>query len=211
MDEFIGHIPRIIHEFAFVSKDLNTLEESVDALLSSLQSSSHSKTHHALNSLLNLDTIKSRMEASRDALKEAESWSTLTSELNAIFASRDLERAGLRLRDASRSLVLLEGTPDYEERKNMLSELQNQLQIEMTSKLRSALLERDSEQCKKYYTIFEQIDKESEFLKLYYTVRLQTISDSWANTQTLIPLSDQITNIPIYLNEILIFIRKEQQ
>ena len=73
----------------------------------------------AFDDLLKLDTIRSRMAAVKRALEEADSWNTLTSELDAIFAGggdASEERAGTRLAEAARSLVLLHNTPEYEER-----------------------------------------------------------------------------------------------
>jgi hypothetical protein len=51
----------------------------------------------AFSNLITLDLVLGRMEKTRDALKEAENWNSLAMEMEAIFDSRDYEKAAARL------------------------------------------------------------------------------------------------------------------
>jgi hypothetical protein len=51
----------------------------------------------AFSNLITLDLVVGRMEKTRDALKEAENWNSLAMEMEAIFDSRNYEKAAARL------------------------------------------------------------------------------------------------------------------
>lgn len=66
-------------------------------------------------------------------------------EMDAIFKTKDYEKAAKRLGEAQRSLHLLASSPDYLERKNLLLKLLNRLESELSPLLVSALNENDIE------------------------------------------------------------------
>lgn len=126
IDEISRTVPRLTY-------DLQLMRESALALQDSLQSvEAHSKasvaspsTAAALQRLHFLDTVKRNMEASLVVLREAESWSSLESEVVAFVSEQAHSKAAGRLSQASKSLAVFHNTPEYEARNTMLVSLQN--------------------------------------------------------------------------------------
>ena len=72
---------------------------SVQVSLNNLttRSSSFSPQSSAIDRLHSLDTIKKNMELARDVLREAESWSTLESEVSPLLSEQSYEKAAEKL------------------------------------------------------------------------------------------------------------------
>lgn len=134
----------------------------------------------AFASLLALDTVLSRMLQSLAALQETEHWATLGSEMSSIFASGDLDRAATRLLEAQRSLSLLEQTAGYEERKQLLTDLMNQLEAEVVPKLVEAIDKRDIEGTKKMKGTLARMGRAGElFGRYYFAARKMALVEMW--------------------------------
>ncbi|CAG8464201.1 3633_t:CDS:1, partial [Paraglomus occultum] len=155
---------------AAVKKDLETVEGN---------------TGEALEHLKYIDLIKNRMEASRAMLREAESWNNLEAEAGTIFASQDYQKASARLAEAEKSLIIFRNTPEYEERRKLLTELQNQLEATVSPQLVAALNQHDLAACQKFYLIFSQIGRKKDFCNYYYGARKSSLIQLWQNTPIL--------------------------
>jgi hypothetical protein len=81
-----------------IQRALSELSRSVSDEPSLGLSSKPMHNHdEAFTNLINLDLVLGRMEKTRDALKEAENWNSLSMEMEAIFDSRNYEKAAARL------------------------------------------------------------------------------------------------------------------
>ncbi|KAJ3116360.1 hypothetical protein HDU96_009823 [Phlyctochytrium bullatum] len=208
-DDAVKSVPRLLHDIASISRDAASLASLIvsvkkelddpraataprrDSLTSPttpktlqmppppLKPASLASTSDAFEALVELDRVRTRMEMTRQRLKETESWSTLTAELDAIFAAGDLERAGERLMEASRSLMLLEGTPEQEERKALLGKLRNRLEADLGPRLVAAIHSNDFEAGRKFWGLFEQIGRKGEFEAFYYKTKRTGALKKW--------------------------------
>jgi hypothetical protein len=85
----------------------------------------NASTSAVLDKLATLDKVKSRMEAARDVLREAESWSTLDSEVTSYIQEQAFAKAANRLAEAAKSMVVFTNTPEFEARRALMISLQN--------------------------------------------------------------------------------------
>ena len=192
----LSSLPQILHDLLESKRHVTTLSSKVkqrkegmlkSRVIGKIEEVSHTTGHEdqarnkrqTFEYLTKVDTVKTRMEASKKLLKEAENWNTLPVEMDGIFASKDHFAAASRLQEAQRSLVLLTGAPDYEERKNMLIGLQNKLEVLLSSQVIAALNDRDIEGSKRLYRIFLQIQRGNEFCTYYYRSRKSSIMNIW--------------------------------
>lgn len=148
-------------------------------------------TYQVMERLRVLDMVKGRMEASRDVLREAESWSTLDSEVTALITEQAYGKAADRLAEAAKSMVVFQNTPEYEARRALMISLQNSLEASLSTSLVSAISSRDVKACKSYFSLFGQIQREAEFRNYYYGSRRAPLVNSWssANLSDCIPTS----------------------
>lgn len=96
-----------------------------------------------------LDTIKTRMESARDVLKEAESWSTLESQVHSYLSNPEslsitdgtpdmasylgIQKAARRLQDARTSLQVFRKTPaEWNARNRLLTSLEDEAESRLT-------------------------------------------------------------------------------
>ncbi|PKY46850.1 hypothetical protein RhiirA4_402880 [Rhizophagus irregularis] len=178
VEDVTKSMPRIITDLQVMQEDATKLKSGVSLVKSQLNNVEEG-TEKALDRLKYLDLVKTRMEASRDVLKEAENWSNLEQEASNIFASQDYQKAGARLMEAEKSLVIFQNTPEYEERRKLLTELQNQLEATVSPQLVNALNQHDISACQKFYQIFNQIGRKKDFSNYYYGSRKAPLVKMW--------------------------------
>ncbi|EJU00574.1 hypothetical protein DACRYDRAFT_80789 [Dacryopinax primogenitus] len=190
IDDITRAVPRLTYDLQFMRESAISLRLSLETLQtrSNLQiaGTQTEETTKALEVLQYLDTVKTRMEASLEVLREAESWSTLESEVTALIAEQQYDRASDRLAEANKSMPLFQNTPEYESRRALMVSLQNQLEASLSSALVAAINSRDTHACKTFYSIFTRIQRESEFRNYYYGSRRSNLVSMWQRT----PLSD---------------------
>src|SRR6266498_2433305 len=178
VEDITKSMPRIITDLQVMQEDATKLKSGVSLVKSQLNDVEEN-TGKALDRLKYLDLVKTRMEASRDVLKEAENWNNLEQEASSIFASQDYQKASVKLMEAEKSLVIFQNTPEYEERRKLLTELQNQLEATVSPQLVNALSQHDIGACQKFYQIFSQIGRKKEFSNYYYGSRKAPLVKMW--------------------------------
>ena len=189
-------VPRLTYDLQFMRESATSLQSSLSSVQSQVRHGSGSgsadgpsgrdteeaKTHASLEKLAHLDKLKTRMESARDILREAESWSTLESEITALIGLREWYKAGSRLAEAGRSMVVFQSTPgEYESRKALLVSLQNELERALAGALDAMIAEGDkgTDGVARLREVFELIEREDEFKEYYFKARRKGINDEW--------------------------------
>ncbi|TPX44946.1 hypothetical protein SeLEV6574_g04188 [Synchytrium endobioticum] len=189
----LSALPQVLHDLDQAKRQAHSLANQITESKAAMRNApvAHSRCpndpttdqnatkHQTFQYLTRVDMVKTRMEASKTMLKEAENWNTLPAEMEGVFATKDHMAAASKLQEAQRSLVLLTGAPDYEERRSMLSSLQNKLEALLSPQVITALNDRDIEGCKRLYRIFLQIQRGSDFAAYYYRSRKASIIKIW--------------------------------
>ncbi|WWC58940.1 uncharacterized protein I303_101485 [Kwoniella dejecticola CBS 10117] len=163
----------------------STRKDSISANLSNGHSETEGiRTNKSLEKLTHLDKLKNRLESARDILREAESWSTLESELTGFISNAEFSKAGNRLREASRSMVVFQNTPaEYQDRKTLLVSLQNELETSVSKALKNSLDENNVGEIAKFYGVFKDMDRENEFKNYYFNSRSADLLSQWKDTK----------------------------
>ncbi|KAI0252328.1 Golgi complex component 7-domain-containing protein [Lactifluus subvellereus] len=187
------HIERLIDEISRSASrlpyDLHFMRDgalSVQIALNNLttRSSSFSPQSSAtLDRLHSLDVIKKNMELARDVLREAESWSTLESEVSSLLSEQNYEKAAEKLSEANKSMVVFQNTPEYEARRALMVSLQNQLEASLSTALIAAINSHDVTLCRNYYSIFANIQRDLEFRAYYFGSRRSSLVSMWQDAK----------------------------
>ena len=173
-------VPRLTYDLQFMRESGLSLQLGLKAIENKTRSTSiDDPTTAALERLHLLSTVKSRMEASRDVLREAESWSVLESEVSGLISAESYAKAGERLAEANKSLVVFQNTSEYESRRALMISLQNQLEAAVSSALVAAINSREVTACRTYFSIFGNIQRETEFRNYYNGSRRADLVASW--------------------------------
>eukprot|EP00842_Homolaphlyctis_polyrhiza_P006457 jgi/Hompol1/6812/HPOL_005088-RA len=127
VDELAAAVPRALQDLDAIVRDVAQLAAALPPVASVASVASASATtgsgsgsgsgsapaagQRAIDStfagLAAMDLVLQRMEQTRVCLREAENWSSLPAEIDAVLAARDFAKAARRLADARRSLALL--------------------------------------------------------------------------------------------------------
>lgn len=177
-------VPRLTFDLQLMRENVILLRFTLDSIRKrSLEATAHSETLQVMRRLKVLDTIKTRMEAARDVLREAEAWSSLESEVTSLVQEQAYVKAAERLAEANKSMVVFQNTPEFEARRSLMVSLQNGLEAGLSASLVAAINARDVEACKNYYGIFGQIQRETEFRNYYFGSRRANLLQNWQATR----------------------------
>ncbi|KAG6374006.1 oligomeric Golgi complex subunit 7 [Boletus reticuloceps] len=200
IDDIARAAPRLAYDIHFTRDGALALRNVLAQSLPPLQSRSSGRTttdaaesdatSKILERLQHLDTLRVRMEAARDVLREAESWSALETEVTTLLAEKAYARAACRLSASARlmpvSAARTATTPStssggvHEPRRALLTSLANQLEAALSPDLVRAVTACDVESCKSFYAIFVDIEREGEFRNYYYGTRRSSIVEIWS-------------------------------
>ena len=195
VDRLIGDISSSVPRLTF---DLQLMRENALLLRFTLDGirkrgggfGTESEVGKVMERMKVLDLVKTRMEAARDVLREAESWSTLESEVTGLVSEGQFLKAAERLAEAARSMVVFQNTAEYEGRRALMVSLQNQLEASLSSGLVKAIQERDVKGCKTFWNIFGMIQREQEFRSYYFGSRRSGLIEGWS-TARLVDCTDE--------------------
>lgn len=179
IDDISRGAPRLAYDLHFMKESAISLQTSLRRLQRTSASSESPETKAALEQLHHLDNVRRGMEAARDVLREAESWSSLESEVSSLLSEQNYEKAAETLSEASKSMVVFQNTPEYESRRSLMVSLQNQLEASLSSALVAAINSQDVALCKNYFSIFKNIQREAEFRNYYYGSRRGSLITTW--------------------------------
>jgi len=179
IDDISRGAPRLAYDLHFMKESAISLQSSLRKLQHASTSAESPETKDALERLHYLDNVKRGMEAARDVLREAESWSSLESEVSLLLSEQNYEKAAETLSEAAKSMVVFQNTPEYESRRSLMVSLQNQLEASLSSALVAAINSQDLAVCKNYFSIFKNIQREAEFRNYYYGSRRGPLIATW--------------------------------
>ncbi|TDL15097.1 hypothetical protein BD410DRAFT_823114 [Rickenella mellea] len=182
IDEISRTIPRLTYDLQFMRESAFSLQNALHIIQSRSGLISSEETAAALERLHVLDTTRRNMDASLAVLREAESWTSLESEVVSFLADQSYARAANRLSEASKSLAVFQNTPEFESRKTLMVNLQNQLEASLSSALVAAINSRDVEACRTYFDIFCNIQRESEFRSYWNGSKRKSLTEQWEST-----------------------------
>ncbi|KAG1736209.1 Golgi complex component 7-domain-containing protein [Suillus lakei] len=187
IDEVSRSAPRLTYDLHFMRDGALSLHSALATVTARIPAGTG--TSAALDRLQTLDTAKRQMEVVRDVLREAESWSSLEAEVTALLSERAYDKAAERLSEASRSMPVFAGTPEYEPRRALMVSLQNQLEAALSSALGDTAL------CRNFYGIFSNIQRESEFRNYYFGSRRAGLVASW-QSEVLEDMEPSVPTVP---------------
>lgn len=179
IDDVSRGVPRLTYDLHFMRDGALTLQTALANVQTKSRDSVPDETSAALDRLQYLDTVKGRMEAAREVLREAESWSSLEMEVTSLLAEKSYEKAAEKLSEANKSMVVFQNTPEYESRRTLMVSLQNQLEAALSSALVAAINTQDVAVCRNFFSIFSNIQRESEFRNYYNGSRRATLVTLW--------------------------------
>eukprot|EP00052_Salpingoeca_macrocollata_P017408 m.141599 g.141599 ORF g.141599 m.141599 type:complete len:636 (+) comp20379_c0_seq3:286-2193(+) len=177
---------------ALVKQDIETVEKN---------------TAQSMQLLVELDSIKGRMEATSAALQEADNWTTLSADIEAAFEAEDIKKVSSTLLGMQRSLMVLSDVPDYAQRQAKLDTLQNRLEALIAPRLLAAFNTHNAEAAKECVVIFQDMKRQSSIQSYYIRCNKNKLNEVWSSmAQSEQPLPQWL---PLYHDQLLAVWKRE--
>ncbi|KAK7066855.1 Golgi transport complex subunit 7 [Halocaridina rubra] len=176
--QVVGSLPRVIrdieslgHEVAVLKNQMNSVRQDIEKV--------EQNTATSMQTLVKLDTVKSRFVASSQALREADNWSTLTTDIEEVMDSGDIEAIAGKLVALQNCLAILTHAPDYEERVAHLESLKVRLEAQASPHIVAAFQQHNLEESVKYARLLRSLGRVSELESYYHKCEIGQLAIVW--------------------------------
>jgi hypothetical protein len=177
-DDVIQSIPLILYDMQLMKNQVTSIKSGIEAVRRDMNDDKNGN-RSAIQRLRQLDLVKTRMEQCRTALRETENWSNLEQETRATIETGEFTKAAAQLASAQKSISVFQNTPDFEKRKSLLNQLQEELKNAIRPQLDLALKEHDAVTCHNLYNVCAQIALPEAYLDAYFEYCQKPIVRLW--------------------------------
>ncbi|XP_064395035.1 conserved oligomeric Golgi complex subunit 7-like [Halichondria panicea] len=204
--QMLNNLPRVLRDVESVRQEASLLNEQMMVVKEDIKRV-ESDTAHSMQTLVELDRVKQRMLLSQTALQEADNWTTLSENVEEVFATGDIQQIAEKLAGMQQSLNVLHDVPDYQDRKHVLEALKNRLEALVSPKLVAAFNSHTLDEARNYVQVFLDIERYSQLKGLYTGCHKASIHELWTEQQdNKRPLSGTVS---CFYDELLTKWRKE--
>ncbi|KAB0789984.1 hypothetical protein PPYR_15730 [Photinus pyralis] len=173
-------LPKIMRDTENLQQEAASLKEKLNIVKDEIIKI-ESDTGQSLQTLENLDTIKTQLTEAKQGLHESDNWTVLANDLEEVFDSRDVNTIATKLLGMQQSLKLLINVADYEDRKMQLEGLKNRLEAIASPAVVLAFTSNNVEESLMYVHIFSSIERLSQLLKYYHKCQKDILLKKWRN------------------------------
>ncbi|CAF0742710.1 unnamed protein product [Adineta steineri] len=199
----IQQFPRVLREIDVLRHEATLLQEQMRTVRGDVQKVNQ-ETADGMRNLIELDSVKNRIQLASKALQEADNWVTLSAQIDDVFESKDTVQIATKLLAMQQSLKILTDVPDYADRVNRLETLKNRLEALMSPTVIAAFNTQDIEMARSFAHLFQSIDRAEQLEDLYVTsvktrldARIRELIDSTNKEHELIFITiyDYLSNL----------------
>ncbi|XP_067859856.1 conserved oligomeric Golgi complex subunit 7 [Heptranchias perlo] len=187
------NMPRALRDVEALKQEASFLKEQMILVKEDIRKFEQD-TAQSMQVLVEIDEVKSRMQAAAEALQEADKWSTLSADIEETLKSQDIEIISAKLTSMQNSLAMLVDTPDYSEKCVHLEALKNRLEAMASPQIVSAFNSQSVDQARLFVKVFVQVDRMPQLLTYYYKCHKGQLVSAWQELcQSDLSLDHQLT------------------
>lgn len=163
------NLSNVLGDVANMQQEVILLKQHMVALEKDIERVERNTSTVSIKTLLRMDTIKARMLRSDQALREADNWTKLSSDIDKVFETGDVQKIAHNLVGLQSSLEVLVGIEDYQTRCQELERLKDRLEAMVSPYLIGAFNSQSVDGAKTYWDMFRAIHRLPQLLKHYRT------------------------------------------
>ncbi|GAB2294114.1 Golgi transport complex subunit 7 [Dionaea muscipula] len=171
-------VPRATRDVIRLRDDAISLRTSVSAILHKLKKAEGSAAE-SIAALAKVDTVKHRMEAAYETLQDAAGLTQLSSTVEDVFASGDLQRAAETLANMRHCLAAVGEVAEFANVRKQLEVLEDRLDAMVQPRLTDALSNRKVDVAQDLRGILIRIGRFKSLETHYTKVHLKPIKQLW--------------------------------
>ncbi|KAL9988225.1 hypothetical protein ACROYT_G002647 [Oculina patagonica] len=177
-NQSVNNIPRVLREIENIRHDASLLKEQMNLVKEDIRVVEEN-TAQSMKMLMEIDTVKTRMQDASRALKEADNWTVLSSDVDKVFESGDVKAIAAKLEGMHKSLTVLQDVPDYAQRRRLLEGLKNRLEALLSPKIVAAFNNHSLDDTKEYVKIFSNIERLDQLQNYYIRCHKTKLQRTW--------------------------------
>ena len=173
MPKIVREIDALQHETVVLQSSMSVVQSDIDQV--------NQETGASMETLVKMDALKQKIQDTKKALKEADNWTTLTTEIEDTFDNHDIVAISAKLNGIQNSLKILSHAEDYEEKCRLVEELKNRLEALASPQLVAAFNAGDSGKSQFFVQLYADMERSSQLLNYYrkWWVRAKALK-TWA-------------------------------
>ncbi|CAF0719641.1 unnamed protein product [Brachionus calyciflorus] len=165
----IQNFPRILREIDVLKQEAFMLKEQMKNVRDDLLKVEKNTVNESMKLLLDLDIIRTNLLNVQIALQEADNWTTLTSDLDSILQTKDINKISNHIESMQNSLILLQDeSMEYANRCALLEDFKNKFETLMSADIIGCFNSKSIDLSKNYVQIFGQMNRLDDLKKYYY-------------------------------------------
>ncbi|XP_064456809.1 conserved oligomeric Golgi complex subunit 7-like [Ornithodoros turicata] len=172
------NLPNVLRDVANMQQEAAFLRQQMVVVQKDIEKVEHD-SFRSMKTLLEIDKIKLRMLQANEALREADNWTTLSSDVDQIFQTGNVQNITELLVGMQSSLEVLADVADYQVRSQLLETLKNRLEAMLGPYLVQAFSSQSVDGAKTCVRIFTDIHRLPQLLKYYHTCQKSKLLESW--------------------------------
>eukprot|EP00117_Sycon_ciliatum_P027051 scpid36155/ scgid4588/ Conserved oligomeric Golgi complex subunit 7; Component of oligomeric Golgi complex 7 len=178
----VQSLPRVLHDVEAVRQEAQLLREQMQIVKDDIRKVEE-ETHQSMKHLLQLDSIKCRMQDAKAALEQAGKWANHVSEMDSVFSSQPPHEIANKLAAMRASLDVLRDVSDYQERVALLDSYSNRLEAQLSTPLLEAFNSHSLDSAKEYADMFTKIGRSPQLESYYIRCHKVSLTQSWTAIQ----------------------------
>lgn len=176
--QVVGSLPRVLRDVESLGHEVSVLKNQMNSVRQDIEKVEHN-TAASMQTLVKLDTLKGRMVATSQALREADNWTTLSTDIEEVMESGDVEAIAEKLVGLQNCLSILTHVPDYEERAAHLEGLKVRLEALASPHIVAAFTNHNLEESVKYARLLRSLGRVSQLESYYHKCEMGQLAASW--------------------------------
>eukprot|EP00118_Oscarella_pearsei_P011258 m.74390 g.74390 ORF g.74390 m.74390 type:complete len:376 (+) comp35882_c0_seq20:737-1864(+) len=198
----VQNMPTIVRDVETVRHEATLLKDQMQLVKEDIKQVEEN-TSQSMKTLMELDKIKSRMQETAQALKEADNWTLLSANVEDVLESDNIPVIFEKLLGMQRSLTILHDIPDYADRHKKLETLKNKLESKLSPRLIAAFNSHNLDEAKRYAQIFTNLKREEQLQQYYSRTHKNRLCKLWLKAQSQGSEKAMQQWLPEFLDEIV--------
>ncbi|CAG0892162.1 unnamed protein product [Cyprideis torosa] len=184
-NQVICSLPRIIRDVEMLRQESLLLRDKMHELeMFEAEANGHAPPT-SVAVLEKLDKAKTNLMETAQAIKQADQWTTLLSDVEDVFDTGKLSDISDKLQALSQSLSLLSHVPDFDSRASHLEGLKNRFEALLSPHLIACFGREGSQQeqhadARRYREMLSAIGRAQQFIKYFHSYRRGLLLKEWA-------------------------------
>ncbi|KAB7495308.1 Conserved oligomeric Golgi complex subunit 7 [Armadillidium nasatum] len=203
-------MPRVLRDVESLSQEASILKNQMTSVKKDIENVERS-TANSMETLVHLDRIKTRLTSSSQAFREADNWTTLSSDIEEIMDGCDIDQISKKLIALQNCLSILTHSSDYDEKVAHLEALKVRLEALLSPHLVAAFGKQNMEESVKYAEILSSLGRSRNLERYYYKCKTQQMVEFWRSLIEDHSMSGSPTWLSLFYEELISLLGKQSK